>query len=718
LRTLLAAVLGVVALVVVSSASATPAATTAIKAAQREYLRGTLLEHRGDLAGAFESYEAALAADPASAYICHEAAELALEIGSLDKALALAQRLLKMDGQSAKAHVLMGRVLWARDEASGAQAAFEEALKIDPQSAETILSLSGLLAEREPDKARRLLLQLIEKDPDEAGEAYYQIAKMDYDAGRLDSAISRLKSGIAVEPDSLPLRYALAQAYETRASTDAALSEYLEILKLDPGNVALIDHIGDIYFLKGEITEARARFMAARQLQPSDAFSSQWLATDAERQGDWAGAAEYLGSSSALADDPSLNLRLSYYHSQAGRLGDAVRTLEGAHQRWPANDQIAYFLALGYDDSKQAEKSVGLLRQVLEVKPDFREARYQLGAILEKLNRFDEAEKEFRRLLADKPDDAAVLNYLGYSLVDRGLKLQEAQALIEEAVRLVPTNAAYLDSLGWALFKQGRSTEAVAGLQRAAARGPEDEMIWDHLGDAYSQAGDAASAWLAWKRCVFLGGSRASLRKAAQAQRRFNAEELGDLYLEYLAQVHGRVAKLSSVCRVEGEVLGRRFAYDGLLSFQRPGELSLDILGPLFVPLFRVHLGVEGLAMDAIRIEGVDPEIVRQAVESLLSALREYLCGDLFALKPAAYRKGWWSQGWLEAGGRRLDLDSQGQRLAGMQLPAIKGKIIVDDFDKVRGHAIFRKFTLAGLGYALTIRLGQFKVDFVGGGVR
>jgi len=683
-------------------------------AARKQYLQGSLLEHRGDYAGALKAFEAALASDPRSAYIGREAAELALEMGDTDKALALAQRLLDISSGTAQSHFIMGRVLWARDAPAAAQAAFEDALKLDPHSSEAILALGSLLAQKSPDQARALLERSIAENPDDASEAHYQLAKLDFDAGRLSPAISHLKAGLALEPESLPLHYALAQAYETSASTDAALAEYQQILDLDPANAALIDHIGELLLAQGDSEGARARFAAAHRLQPSDPFSCQWLAVDAEKDGDWARALDALKTSAALAEDPTLNLRLSYYATQANRLPEAVAFLEAAHGRWPGNDQIAYFLALGYDDAKESGKAVKLLRQVLELKPGWHEARFQLATILEKLNRMEEAEKEFRRLLADKPDDASALNYLGYSLADRGLKLAEAERLIREAVRLAPSNAAYLDSLGWVLHKQGRSSEAVSELGSAAARDPEDATVWDHLGDAWSAVGAPDSAWLSWRRSEALAeGPTAAGRKAASLQRRFSPEDLGELYLEHLVAVHGRAAKLSAVCRVEGEVLGRRFAYDGMLTFRGPKELSLDLLGPLFTPLFRVRLGPEGFSMDAIRVEGVDPDLIRQAVDQVFASLREVLSGELFNLRPARYEKRWLRRGWLQAGGRRLDLDAPGVRLAAVAPPSGPGRVAFGDFIKVAGHLVPRTISLAGLGYALTIRLDQPKVEFL-----
>jgi tetratricopeptide (TPR) repeat protein len=534
-----------------------------VKSAQVHYLQGMMLEKRGSYAEALKSYEQALAEDPDSAYICRETADLALEMGLADKALELAKRAVALEPKAADGHVLLGRIHWAKGDVDAARTSFEAALKLDPRSGEYIFSLGSLLAARYPDKARRLVEDFLKDNPAQAAEAHYQIAKIDIDAGRYHEAEQHLKTAIDLEPDTdaLPVRYALAQAYEARRSTDEALGAYLEILKGDPRNVALIDHVGEIYVVKDQWDDARSYFLSAKALQPAEPSANHWLALDAERRGDFAAAGAYLKASSALAEEPGLSLRLSYYLTQAGRLKDAVAVLEKAHKRWPENDQVTYFLALGYEDVKRDSSAVDLLRGVVALKPDWREARYQLAVLLEKAGDIVAAEKEFRALLARKPDDAAILNYLGYSLADKGLKLDEAEQMILEALRLDPQNGAYQDSLGWVHFKQGRSTEAVKELLEAAAQLPEDESVWEHVGDAYKRGGLPASAWFAYKRSESLAAPEAlKPRKAADLQEGFTAEQLGAYYLDYLKVTQGALRKVSGICDISGEILGKPFS--------------------------------------------------------------------------------------------------------------------------------------------------------------
>src|SRR5437870_9666163 len=86
----------------------------------------------------------------------------------------------------------------------------------------------------------------------------------------------------------------------------------------------------------------------------------------------------------------------------------------------------------------------------------------------ERQKKYDQAEEMFRKVLSTDPDNATALNYLGYMLADRGVKLEEALNYIKKAVNLDPANGAYLDSLGWAYFRLGKYELAEDNLLKAS----------------------------------------------------------------------------------------------------------------------------------------------------------------------------------------------------------------------------------------------------------
>jgi tetratricopeptide (TPR) repeat protein len=112
------------------------------------------------------------------------------------------------------------------------------------------------------------------------------------------------------------------------------------------------------------------------------------------------------------------------------------------------------------------------------------------------------AEADFRKALELNATQPQVLNYLGYGLVDRGEKLDEALGMIEKAVAADPEQGYIIDSLAWAYFKLGRYAEALAPMERASLLEPVDPIVTDHLGDIYWMNDRKLEARFQWRRAL------------------------------------------------------------------------------------------------------------------------------------------------------------------------------------------------------------------------
>ncbi len=129
---------------------------------------------------------------------------------------------------------------------------------------------------------------------------------------------------------------------------------------------------------------------------------------------------------------------------------------------------------------------------------------YSRGISLERNKNWDAAEKDFRKALELRPDDPNILNYLGYSYLDRGVKLGEARRLIENAYRQRPNDGYIIDSFGWALYMNGEYAQAVQSLEKAVESTPADATVNEHLGDVYWKVGRRNEARFQWERALGL----------------------------------------------------------------------------------------------------------------------------------------------------------------------------------------------------------------------
>jgi tetratricopeptide (TPR) repeat protein len=124
---------------------------------------------------------------------------------------------------------------------------------------------------------------------------------------------------------------------------------------------------------------------------------------------------------------------------------------------------------------------------------------YFRGICYERSKQWPKAEADLKEALKLFPEQPHVLNYLGYSWIDQGVKLDEGMAMIKRAVQQRPDDGYIVDSLGWAYYRLGNYEEAVKQLERAIELKPEDPTINDHLGDAYWRVGRTLEARFQWE---------------------------------------------------------------------------------------------------------------------------------------------------------------------------------------------------------------------------
>ena len=134
------------------------------------------------------------------------------------------------------------------------------------------------------------------------------------------------------------------------------------------------------------------------------------------------------------------------------------------------------------------------------------------AASLEQADRWGEAKAELETAMKIEPDNALLLNFLGYGKLERGEDLDVAEAMIRKASALRPDDASITDSLGWALYKRGRLPEAIETLSKAAAGDPAQSEIHEHLGDALFASGRRIEARFSWQAAAITAEGKAKSR--------------------------------------------------------------------------------------------------------------------------------------------------------------------------------------------------------------
>lgn len=184
---------------------------------------------------------------------------------------------------------------------------------------------------------------------------------------------------------------------------------------------------------------------------------------------------------------------------------EALVELRRAHAATPDDAQTAYLLAAQLIGLKRYDEGLSILNgPVLNTATQGFAVHFLRGAAYESMGDVTRAEAELWAAHQLQPDDATVLNYLGYLWVDKGLRVDQGAALIAQAVAADPENGNFQDSLGWSQYRQGQYEEAVASLEGAVTKEPANPEINGHLGDAYWQVGRQREARFQWSRVLTL----------------------------------------------------------------------------------------------------------------------------------------------------------------------------------------------------------------------
>jgi tetratricopeptide (TPR) repeat protein len=268
--------------------------------------------------------------------------------------------------------------------------------------------------------------------------------------------------------------YGLASAGNRQGDEAAALLYLRMAIYLDPGHDLAILTLGDIL--------ERAR-------QPEDAVAVY----------------DKMPASSPLR--PNAEIQAGLALENLGRSEEAVKHLDRVIAERPADVDALSALGNIYRSRKQFAEAAAVYDKAITMLASPGRANWDLyyfrGIARERSNRWPEAEADLRKALELLPDPlgrerALVLNYLGYSLVDRHLKLDEALDMLRRAVELRPRDGYIIDSLGWAYYRLGRYEDAAREIERAMVLQPSDPVINDHLGDAYWKTGRRLEATFQW----------------------------------------------------------------------------------------------------------------------------------------------------------------------------------------------------------------------------
>ena len=188
------------------------------------------------------------------------------------------------------------------------------------------------------------------------------------------------------------------------------------------------------------------------------------------------------------------------------RVDEALETLAELEERYP--DDLSLPIAQGdlMRRNERYEEAAAAYDRAIKLVASPSERHWSLfyarGVSRERIGDWDNAEKDLEQALEFRPNQAHVLNYLGYSWIEQGRNLEKAEGMIEKAVEMRPDDGFITDSLGWVQYRLGDFEKAAETMERAVELEPTDPVINDHYGDVLWKVGRKLEARFQWKRAL------------------------------------------------------------------------------------------------------------------------------------------------------------------------------------------------------------------------
>ena len=481
-------------------------------------LLGRLYGRNNDLQKAESEFKTALKLQPDSEEAVTALAFLYTAEGDSARAAEILTK-VPDSSRSAKLYSVLGYTYEQQKDYKKAIDAYRKAIALDRDNLDAIRGLAqNLMNDGQTDAALEQYKIIADANPEDP-QTLLRMAEIYRKQGKFDLALDSLKQAQAVVPDLMEVSYNMAAIYQAQGRYDEAAQVLQDLLKKTEkadgkyskeelnNRAVFLERLGTIYREDNNQQLAIETFRKMLTLGDDNAERGYQQIIDTYREAkQWQAATD--AAKEAVQKLPDKNgLKMVY----AAQLADMGKPDEGLQQvkslltGKPEDREVYITLAQMYSRLKrwpEAEEALDKASQ-LSVKDEDKEyVEFLRGSTYERQKKYEQAEQVFRKVLGSDPDNAAVLNYLGYMLADRGQKLDEALIMIKKAVDLEPANGAYLDSLGWAYFKLGKYDQAEDNLTKASQHMGSDPTVQQHLGDLYQKTGRLKLAAAHWERAI------------------------------------------------------------------------------------------------------------------------------------------------------------------------------------------------------------------------
>ncbi len=503
----------------------------AVSSLSGNYLAGRQAAKERDMDRAADFYSRALGDDPTNKTLIERGFVMDISSGNIERAQELARQVIKFNKRHRLSHIALGLREARRKRFDSARKHFKTAA-YTPVGELTggLLTAWSLAAQGKADQALKSLDALDTNDAFASFKSFHKALIADF-LGMTSRAEAAYQQ--TYEQAGGTLRVTQAYGNFLERTNRAKKAEEIYTKYLEAGRQNALVEAALVNLRAGAKVE---RFIASAHSGFGEALFSIASALSDEQNID----VSMIYTQLALWIRPDFDIAralLGEIYEDTKRYEKAVEAFDAISPDSPLKNNAEIQIAANLDNLKRTDEAIERLQGFIERAPDNYDAYVTLGNIqrvhekwadaagnytkalglsdksnsrywtllyfrgiaYERNKEWAKAEPDFLAALELQPEQPAVLNYLGYSWIEKGLYLDKAIGMVRKAVELRPNDGYIVDSLGWAHYQLGEFEEAVKHLERAVELRPEDPVINDHLGDAYWRVGRRLEAKFQWQ---------------------------------------------------------------------------------------------------------------------------------------------------------------------------------------------------------------------------
>jgi tetratricopeptide (TPR) repeat protein len=496
-------------------------------------LLGQLYTLAHDTPHAEEQFKAAQHIDPNSEDVVLNLARLYSDSGDMSRAIQVLSA-IPADDRTAKMDYALGMSYDQLKENKNAIDAYSKAFDLEPDNLDAERGLAqALLNDGQLGSALKHFEAISAADPQDA-QTYTRISEIERKQGHYEQALTTLKKAKALASDSLEIGYNEALIEDSLGHYDEAAQALQLLVKqtnhpdgqyadAEKNNRSIfLDRLANVYREQNKTDQAVQAYQQMIAMGGDYAERGYQGQVDAYRDAKQYDKATQVAqqAAQAMSKDKTVQLMLALQLVDTNKPEEGIKVAKAQLHGDAGDREVHLALAQMYtrlrrwkDASEEIDAADALSAQKdaqgskpgasVAVSQDDKVYIYFLrGALDERQKHYDSAEEQFRKILAIDSNNSMTLNYLGYMLADRGVKLDDALSMVQKAVQQDPQNGAYLDSLGWVYFKMGQYALAEANLRKASDRMGQDPAVHDHLGELYEKTGRLKLAAAQWEQSL------------------------------------------------------------------------------------------------------------------------------------------------------------------------------------------------------------------------